>query len=65
MMSYTAAASIGLLFGATGRIIPTSSACTSGSHAIGYAMEAIRFGLQDVMIAGGAEELSVSAVAAR
>lgn len=60
MMSHTAAVNIGLFFGITGRIVPTSSACTSGSQGIGYAYEAIRFGLQDLMIAGGAEELSVS-----
>ena len=57
MMSHTAAVNIGLFFGLKGRIIPTSSACTSGSQAIGYAYEMIRHGLQDVMIAGGAEEL--------
>jgi len=60
MMCHTAAVNIGLFFGITGRIIPASSACTSGSQAIGYAAEAIRYGLQDVMIAGSAEELSVS-----
>ena len=57
MMSHTAPVNIGLFFGISGRIITTSSACTSASQGIGYAYEAIRFGLQDVMIAGGAEEL--------
>lgn len=57
MMPHTAAANMGIFFGAKGRIIPTSSACTSGSQGIGYAYEAIKFGRQDVMIAGGAEEL--------
>jgi 3-oxoacyl-[acyl-carrier-protein] synthase II len=57
MMPHTAAANLGIFFGAKGRIIPTSSACTSGSQGIGYAYEAIKFGRQDVMIAGGAEEL--------
>jgi len=60
MMSHTAAVNIGLFFGITGRIITTSSACTSGSQAIGYATEAIRFGKADVMVAGGAEELDVT-----
>lgn len=60
MMSHTAAVNISLFFGITGRIITTSSACTSGSQAIGYAAEAIRFGKADVMIAGGAEELDVT-----
>lgn len=58
MMSHTSAVNIGLFFGLKGRVIPTSSACTSGSQAIGYAYEAIRFGRQDLMVAGGAEELS-------
>ncbi|WP_230979463.1 beta-ketoacyl-ACP synthase [Steroidobacter gossypii] len=57
MMPHTTAANIGIFFGAKGRIIPTSSACTSSSQGIGYAYEAIKFGRQDVMIAGGAEEL--------
>lgn len=57
MMSHTAAVNIGVYFGLTGRVIPTSSACTSGSMAVGYAYEAIKAGHQDVMIAGGAEEL--------
>lgn len=57
MMSHTAAVNLGIFFGITGRIIPTSTACTSGSQGIGYAYEAIRYGRQDVMIAGGAEEL--------
>ncbi len=59
MMSQTAAINVGLFFGITGRIIPTSSACTSGSHAIGYGMEAITYGMQDMMLVGGADELSV------
>ena len=57
MMPHTAAANIGIFFGLKGRIIPTSSACTSGSQAIGYAYESIRYGHQVAMIAGGAEEL--------
>jgi 3-oxoacyl-[acyl-carrier-protein] synthase II len=60
MMSHTAVVNIGLFFGVTGRIIPTSSACTSGSQGIGYAFEAIRYGKADVMIAGGAEELDIT-----
>lgn len=60
MMSHTALVNVGLFFGITGRMIPTSSACTSGSQAIGYASEAIRWGKADVMIAGGAEELDIT-----
>ena len=54
----TRAASGHLYFSLKGRVIPTSSACTSGSQAIGYAYEAIRHGRELMMVAGGAEELS-------
>jgi 3-oxoacyl-[acyl-carrier-protein] synthase II len=57
MMPHTAAANIGIFLGCKGRIIPTSSACTSGSQGLGYAYEAVRFGRQKLMLAGGAEEL--------
>jgi len=57
MMSHTAPVNIGVYFGLQGRVIPTSSACTSGSQGIGYAYESIRQGAQDIMLAGGAEEL--------
>jgi 3-oxoacyl-[acyl-carrier-protein] synthase II len=63
MMGHTAAVNIGVFFGLTGRIIPTSSACTAGSQGIGYAYEAIRYGQQDMMIAGGAEELCATQAA--
>ncbi|HET9679344.1 MAG TPA: beta-ketoacyl-ACP synthase [Gammaproteobacteria bacterium] len=63
MMGHTTAVNIGLFFKLTGRIIPTSSACTSGSQGIGYAYESICSGNQDIMIAGGAEEVSAVAAA--
>ena len=63
MMPQTTAVNISLYFKTVGRLIATSTACTSGSMGIGYAYEAIKFGLQDVMIAGGAEELDPSQVA--
>ncbi len=58
MMGHTAPVNIGVFFGLKGRIYTTSSACTSGSQGIGYAYEAISFGRQQMMVAGGAEELS-------
>ncbi|MGC3891778.1 beta-ketoacyl-ACP synthase [Pseudomonas urmiensis] len=57
MMPHTTAANISIFFGLTGRLIPTSSACTSGSQGVGYAYEAIKFGRLPMMLAGGAEEL--------
>ncbi|WP_213948524.1 beta-ketoacyl-ACP synthase [Luteibacter sp. dw_328] len=58
MMAHTTAVNVGVFFGLKGRIITTSSACTSGSQAIGYGYEAIQQGKQTLMVCGGAEELS-------
>ncbi|MBO6541656.1 MAG: beta-ketoacyl-ACP synthase [Alphaproteobacteria bacterium] len=63
MMTHTTSVNIAVFFGLRGRMIPTSSACTSGSLALGMAYEAIRCGQQDVMLAGGAEELSATQAA--
>lgn len=57
MMPQTAAVNISLYFKTHGRLIPTSTACTSGAMGVGYAYEAIKDGYADVMIAGGAEEI--------
>ena len=56
-MPHTCAANIEVTYQLKGRMIVTSEACTSGSQSIGYAYETIENGLQDIMIAGGAEEL--------
>ena len=56
MMSHTAPVNIAVFFGMQGRVITTSSACTSSSQGIGYAFEAIKSGAADVMIAGGSDE---------
>jgi 3-oxoacyl-[acyl-carrier-protein] synthase II len=50
-----AAGQIALRFGARGPSYCTTSACASGAHAIGDAVDLIRDGRQDVMLAGGAE----------
>jgi len=63
MMAHTAAVNISVYFGTQGRMYTTTSACTAGSQAVGYAYEAIRAGQQKVMIAGGAEELCVAQAA--
>ena len=60
MMPHTTAANIGIFLGLKGRIISTSTACTSGSQGVGFAFETVRQGLQTAMIGGGAEELCVS-----
>ncbi len=56
MMSHTTPVNIAVAFGLTGRVITTSSACTSGSQGIGYGFETIRAGDADIMICGGSEE---------
>lgn len=63
MMSHSALVNIGLFFALRGRMIPSSSACTSASQAIGFAFETIRMNKADIMIAGGAEELDITDVA--
>ena len=55
-MPQTCACNLEVYYHLTGRIITTNTACTSGSLSLGYAYETIKFGFQDIMIAGGAEE---------
>ena len=50
-----AASQVAMRFGARGPSYATSSACASGAHALGDALQLIREGTQDVVIAGGAE----------
>ena len=63
MMAHTCAVNLSVHFGTTERLLPTGTACTSGSLAIGESYEAIAWGRQDLMIAGGAEEFSPTQVA--
>ena len=63
MMPHTAAVNTGIFFGLRGRIIPTNTACTSGSQGIGAAYETIKYGKQTVMVGGGAEELCATGAA--
>ena len=63
MMAQTTAVNISLYFKTIGRLIPTSTACTSGSMGIGYAYEAIKNGYETVMIAGGGDEMHPTEIA--
>ena len=63
LMGHTCAANVALLLGVTGRVLAPMSACASGAQSIGLAAEAIRYGLQDVMICGGADEAHFTAAA--
>ena len=59
-MSSALSAGLAQAFGIGGSSYTLSSACTSSAHAIGHAMELIQLGRQNVVIAGGAEELHPS-----
>jgi 3-oxoacyl-[acyl-carrier-protein] synthase II len=62
-MVHTTAVNITKMFGIRGRVISSSTACTTSSQSIGYGYEAIRFGRQDAMICGGADEYDTTTVA--
>jgi 3-oxoacyl-[acyl-carrier-protein] synthase II len=55
VISNLAAGQIAIRYGAKGINWTPTSACASGAHAIGEAFHLIRRGVQDVVIAGGAE----------
>lgn len=63
LMPQTCACNLSVHFRTRGRLVPTGTACTSGSLALGQAAELIRWGVQDVMIAGGGEEFSPTQIA--
>ena len=56
-MSSTCSAVLSTLFKIKGPSYSISSACATSAHCIGNAAEMIQWGKQDVMFAGGAEEL--------
>jgi len=63
MMGHTSPVNIGVFFGLQGRVLTTSSACTSGSQGVGYGYEAIKHGQQVAMITGGCEALCATEAA--
>jgi len=62
-MAHTTAVNITRMFGITGRVIASCTACTTGSQSIGYGYEAIKYGLQDAMICGAADEYDTTTIA--
>jgi 3-oxoacyl-[acyl-carrier-protein] synthase II len=62
-MVHTTAVNITKMFGITGRVISSSTACTTSSQSIGFGYEAIKFGIQDAMLCGGADEYDTTTVA--
>jgi 3-oxoacyl-[acyl-carrier-protein] synthase I len=59
-MSSTASATLATWFKIKGVSYSISSACATSNHCIGNAYEMIQYGKQDVMFAGGCEELDWS-----
>lgn len=63
VMGHTCAANLAVYLGVTGRVLAPMSACTSASQSLGAGFEAIRYGQQDVMVCGGADEAHFTAAA--
>ncbi len=61
VMSHTCATNVAMFLGLTGEAISTNAACASSNQALGAALDRIRYGRVDVMLAGGADELHVAA----
>jgi nodulation protein E len=55
MMSSAATSQICMEFGAQGPSFTTATACSSSGHAIGEAFHLIKYGMADIMLAGGSE----------
>jgi 3-oxoacyl-[acyl-carrier-protein] synthase II len=61
IMAHTCATHVALFLGTQGEAVATNAACASATQALGNALDRIRAGRADVMIAGGADELHVAA----
>lgn len=57
-MNSTVTMNLATIFKLKGINFSVSAACASGSHAIGLAFHLIRSGLQDCIVAGGAQEIN-------
>ena len=62
-MVHTTAVNITKMFGITGRVISSSTACTTSSQSIGFGYEMVKYGTQDAMLCGGADEYDTTTVA--
>ncbi|HJN76095.1 MAG TPA: beta-ketoacyl-[acyl-carrier-protein] synthase family protein [Myxococcota bacterium] len=61
VMAHTVATNLAMYFGVTGETVSTNAACASSTQAMGHALDRIRSGRADVVLAGGADELHVAA----
>ncbi len=62
-MVHTTAVNITKMFEITGRVISSCTACTTSSQSMGFGYEAVKYGVQDAMICGGADEYDTTTVA--
>lgn len=62
-MVHTTAVNITKMFHITGRVLSSSTACTTSSQSVGFGYEMVKYGLQDAMICGGADEYDLTTVA--
>ncbi|MGD8367843.1 MAG: beta-ketoacyl synthase N-terminal-like domain-containing protein [Desulfobacterales bacterium] len=62
-MVHTTAVNITKMFGITGRVLSSCTACTTSSQSIGFGYEMVKFGVQDAMLCGGADEYDTTTVA--
>jgi len=62
-MVHTTAVNITKMFGITGRVLSSCTACTTSSQSIGFGYEMVKFGMQDAMLCGGADEYDTTTVA--
>lgn len=63
VMNHSSAANLAQVLGIRGRILSPSSACATGSQAIGYGAEIIALGKQEMMLCGGTDEFHPLTVA--
>lgn len=56
ILPQTTTANISTFFKTKGRLIPVNASCATGNLAIGFAYEQIKYGIQNIMIAGSSEE---------
>ena len=63
VMGNTTSACLSTAFGILGTSYSLASACATSAHSIGNATDLIRFGKQDIVFAGGAEEVKWTSTA--
>lgn len=57
LMHNAAASHLSIRHGASGPVLSVASACASANHALGLALQQIRLGAADLMLAGGSEAM--------